>query len=160
MEKRGQMFLMAAVITIAILLGLGTLYARTRAPAEDITVRALAKEIKFELAQAIDYALANNKNTSDTIRNLSLLYAQAHKDKDIAVCYGNKYNYSMLYYKKGLLQTSSEGTCTLKNIITAYGTANIQLDGKYFYSSNFTKGQNIFVVVKKELEHDIIIATQ
>lgn len=154
------MFLMASIIVIAILLSLSALYSQTRASEEDILVKALAEEIKYELAKTIDYTILNNKNTSEFIQNLTLIYAQNHPDKDIAVFYGHKNASNMIYYKKGLLQNTPIGNYTLQEINTGYGKTQIQLDERFFYVFNLTKGQNIFVIVKKEQGDEVIVTAR
>ena len=59
MDKRGQFFLIAAVVIIGLIIGLSVVYNSVKAPKEDSQVYDLSKEIDYESAQVIDHGTFN-----------------------------------------------------------------------------------------------------
>ncbi len=101
MNKRGQFFLLAAVVIIAVLFGLTTIYTTVETPLEDSSVYDLTKEIKYEAGVVIDSGIFNaltegqrNKN----VENLTDYYASANLGTDFIVIYGNQTEMIALLY--------------------------------------------------------------
>jgi len=69
-KKRGQVFLIAALITIAVLAGLVTIYNRASSSVEDVTVFDLSEEIILEASQVIDSGIFNTISDTQISKNL------------------------------------------------------------------------------------------
>jgi len=54
MVKKGQVFLIAALVIVSILIGLGAIYNTVNVSAEDIQIYDLSDEISFEASQVLD----------------------------------------------------------------------------------------------------------
>ena len=90
-QKRGQFFLVAALIIVSIVLSLGTIYNAARSQPADAKVPSLANEIKYESLQAIDNAVVNNLNNDEIdarLNSLLLAYSKSNSDKEIIFIYG------------------------------------------------------------------------
>jgi hypothetical protein len=152
MHKRGQFFLAASLVIITILISFGTVYNSISASSFDPGVSDLAKEIKYESAQVIDYSIKNHKDAevNQNLENLLTNYSQSNKDKKFITVYGryqDSGDYSLLRkdYENGQALGSSQSVT-----LDSGGKVAITEEGyQYFYSP--TKGQNLYVIVIKEV---------
>ncbi len=179
MQKRGQLFLIAAFVIIAILIGLGTVYVSTNAPKEDTQVYDLSKEVDFEASQVIDNGVFTGKSQSEIdsrIQNITTTYAKLNPESDIAVYYGNASQLNVITYtvnEAGRIGFDFGGTpLTVSNLprrivnkgtlsSTVGGTVEVKFGNPPISNKfNLTPGQNFFIVIKKEAGNERTVAAQ
>lgn len=92
-EKRGQFFLVAALVISGILIGLAGIYTEVNAPKEDLSVQDLSVELNYESLQVIDqgvYADLTDEQLFENVANLTDYYAAKNPGSEFIVMYGNK----------------------------------------------------------------------
>ena len=97
MNKRGQFFLIAALIIVSILFGLGTIY-NSAVSAESPDVSNLAKEIKYEIIQKVDSSVILGLEKAEiysNIEEIAEIYG-ASTSNAIIVLYGIKGDFHTL----------------------------------------------------------------
>ena len=88
MKKRGQFFLVDALIVVVIVIGLATVYTSVQTGQEDPSVESLSKEISFEGAQVIDYGVFNiGVDIEESLNELGETYASLNPDSRITIIY-------------------------------------------------------------------------
>ncbi len=154
MNKRAQIFLIASLIIVIILISVGATRIQAKANKEEKKVYLLAKEIKYEIAQGIDFSLTQNinSNLNSRIKLIIENYALSNPDKEILLLFGKIGNMQHLYYKKG--ENIPQGIS-----ITSQND-NIQLSGEFNNKFHLLEGYNIFVIVKKENGKEKTITVQ
>ncbi len=182
MHKKGQFFIIAAIIIVVIIASLGTIYISTKTvPKEDKQVYDLSREIDFESNKVIDYGVFNAKTTTDKSGNLTRLmeyYSETNPDTDLIMIYGNETGITkaLLYKKRSSGQVCvGEGCMPLSDIepinilgnitITSMSGGKIKqisldLGGKAPLEFELNPGDNFFVVLKKQVEEEEIVATE
>src|SRR3990170_1035698 len=108
MNKRGQIFLIAALVIVGILAGLVTIYNTTRSSSEDITVYDLSKEINFESSQVLDHGIlysTPSEQSGNNIKNLTDYYAKTNSGNEIIIAYGTTDKMTIIIYN-----SSNKGT--------------------------------------------------
>lgn len=156
MQKRGQFFLIAGLILVAIFAGFAAIYEKSRSPQEDVRIITLASEMKSELAYLTDYSLINNKNLTILMENATQLYVNANPDKDIAVIYGTNATITIIHYKRGV-RVFSEDAVDLP--LPATGQAKLTLErGNFTYPLQLNPSYQTFVFVKKERSNEQFIS--
>jgi len=89
--KKGQTFIIAALLISSILIGFTTVWIKTKYTKENQVVYDLQKEIEFEGKKVIDYGVFTSKdNVDEEMTNLTAFYIKANPDKNISTAYGNK----------------------------------------------------------------------
>ncbi len=103
-SKRGQFYLIAAVIIIVIIFGLVSSKNITTTEAKPVRFYDLSQDYGAETSKVIDYGTYNKfspaVNISEKIQNISAVYAQYGKEKGInfnlTVVYGNTTSHSLI----------------------------------------------------------------
>lgn len=175
MNKKGQFFLIAALVIVAVLVGLGTVYTSVKTQKEDSSVYDLSEEINQEASLVLDngvFFARSPAQISQSVENLTNFYAASNPGSNLVVVYGDRNSLSIIYYNNtdtGQVGVSSGGTnarleVKARNVQkgTLYGENNVTVtlldDVKY--SFNLTSGQNFYIVIKKERENEKIIVEQ
>tara|TARA_Y100000310_G_scaffold345677_1_gene468173 strand:+ start:4467 stop:5081 length:615 start_codon:yes stop_codon:yes gene_type:complete len=173
MNKRGQFFLLAAIIIVAIVISLALVYNRARAPEEDISIFDLSDEIDFEASQVIDSGVFNIQDETkigENIENITDYYAKQNQGTDIITIYGNANQITAVLYKNtevGSVSIATSGDPINLDTITEIkkskdfqateGEVTIELDGTP-RSFNLKKGQNFYIVLKKPRGQEQFVA--
>jgi len=164
MNKKGQFFLIAALVIIGIILGLATRYNTVKVSEEDRTVYDLSNEILFEATQVIDNGIfkeIDEGTISDRIENLTDFYSNRNPDSDIIVVYGNKRSLTVIFYNK--TETGSIGI-TIGNpvVFQTFTKDKLKRDGltgedvtvdlglETTYDFTLRPGQVFYIIIKKE----------
>jgi len=175
MNKRGQFFLVAALIVVAIVIGLATVYTSVQTGREEPTVESLSKEISFEGAQVIDYGVFQGQNPEeieDFLNELGQTYAEIHPESQITIIY---FNEDMIgggtgsSYSESLI--GSVGIGDAKQEITAFQREDINLFvidentigaeiNNRTYEFDTREGQNFFIVVTQEGAEETFVGKQ
>ena len=174
MNKRGQFYLVAALVIIGIITGLATVYNTARGSIEDATVYDLSKEINFEAAQVIDSGIFQAKTYEERSANIEFLtdfYATQHPNNDLFILYGNESNITLVFYNftesgnVGIaiggppIQFSVSGPGKLKQNVERQGDAvSVLFDAETTYNFALRPGQTFFVILRKERGGDRFVS--
>ncbi len=171
MKKRGQFFLVAALVIIAVVASLATVYNNVQVSEEDVSVYDLSDEINYEILQYLDsgsfYALSSEE-IDNYLSDLIQVYAQSYPQTEIVIVYGNKTTLTWLVYNL----TNIGGPCLTDNSCWPIAEGNIwkgteEVVGNQatvtFGTTTYTfdvkeEGQNFFLVLKKEGDGDIFVS--
>jgi len=172
MNKKGEIFLIATLIILSILIGLGAVYTSTKAPKEDIKVYDLTNEITYEASRVIDNGVFTGANIETNVKNLTDFYSKSNPDSNFAVVYGDKNSLKAVYYEQtsaGSIGIATGGGTTTQTIyqrtateetLTLRGNKVVVEFGGNSYSFDVGEGQSFYLVIKKEREDEAFVATQ
>jgi len=172
-SKRGQLFLVAALVISGILIGLAALYTSTQAPKEDKFVYDLSSELNYETAQVIDQAVFTSLSQDDInnqINNLTNYYVDSNPGSDIIIAYGNDTEITAKWYTWGSAGTASVGTAGVPqyglqvrnqtfHITSSSDEVTLQLTPTISQTFRITRGQNFISVIKKTYSNQTYVAT-
>lgn len=165
MQRKGQVFLMAAIILAGILLSLTRITNKGTAKDEPEAFYDLSEEIDFEVRKVLDYGvISGGQNTGVLASELINNYSEYIANEDVVFIYGNATNVSAVYYQSLTnLNAISLGSISVPvNIVLASQTPVIvrPLDVVNFiatikiketeYNFNLKPGQNFYFVLIKE----------
>lgn len=167
MDKRGQAFLIIALIVVAILIGFSMTYTQTKSTKEETKVVDLSDEIYYEGAKVIDYGTFHNnpgQSTEANVENLIANYSNLNPDSQIIFLYGDSKSISngIIYACKedvvsgiDVAQVSSckpvQNTISQSNITIEGNNVKLILGGGEEYNFQLEPtNQNFFVVIKKQ----------
>lgn len=174
MNKRGQFYLIAALVIIIIISGLVYIYIKAETPAEDIVVYDLTEEINFEASQVIANGIFEGKDKEEIkgeLEKLSQHYSDQNPDVDItfAYVYGDEQKAYIIGDKKELdsgiqreiqetpntekcLQKYGESRCIVSKELPQGAEQTIEVHvGKDNYPFIIKKGRhNFFMIVKRD----------
>ncbi|MBM3233435.1 hypothetical protein FJZ18_04705 [Candidatus Pacearchaeota archaeon] len=112
MEKRGQFFLIAALVIAAVLLGTGIVFTQARAQLPDQSASALADEMRDEIYELISRDAYHGNSSEHTwlrIEGLVQNYSLSNPSNSIVIIYGNMTRLYATSYKKGVSSQLSSG---------------------------------------------------
>jgi len=146
MNKKGQYFLLAALILSTVLFSIGTIFNTAVSVPEDKTSKELAGEMSYEASELLahDFLQGFSFRAESDLLSLSDYYASNHKDAEIIIIYGMPDSIKARYYINGESSDfASNITLSPPNLITI---------GYNEESYKFIKhnGYNYFVIVKTE----------
>jgi len=161
-QKRGQFFLIAALVIISIIFSFGIIYNSASAQKTDTKTRTLSDSLKYESLQLINQGVYSNlsyNNVTDNIKNLTFYYSNSNPEYNITIIYSTSPsslsdptpNFEAHQYKKGV---SVQLTSPAPHV--NYITLNLN---SIDYNFNITKGHNFYVIVAKEDEDEKSIST-
>ena len=155
MKKRGQFYLIAALIIIIILSGLGYVYTSIRAPRESFDIRELAEEIHYEGRQLVDNRAFAGESIGQIALQMKDNFASYYMDKypniDIIIVFGTQSEaYVINRTGKYTLPIEDEGG---KKFVKA------RLYGEEHKLEMKENQQNFYVVVgrEKEGERNVVV---
>lgn len=157
MNKRGQFYIIAAIIIIAAIFGIVavTNYATTKP--DSIRSVELSKELNLESEQIINYGVFNKLNLDDLLSNFTIEYGPyLGGDSDVYFIYGD--NNEIHYYIYSSSSTGSiglsgignvpiEGRILIKNTTKISGEVLSVDVGNKKYEFKLNEGQNFFFVL-------------
>jgi len=164
MNKRGQIYLAAAVIIILVIFGLVAVsnYAK---PKDETVIYDLKKELNLETGQVIDSAIYNRENTHEMIVNWTDRYVQGMEGKEVGnwvFVYGDSSNVTVITIKNesaGTISLIGLGGTNIQTIIPEnkreaknykdINSVNVSIGG-YDYNFQLREGQNFMFLIKKE----------
>lgn len=198
MNKRGQFFLIAALIIVVITIGLSTVYVSLKTQPEDFRVYDLSDEINFESSKVIDVGILEGEESSvityNNLKDLTTSYAILNPESDFIIYYGNEEGIQArsyeneeggtvgfnlggtettdplirriitddtLYVDGGIIcETAEETTCPPDKTPTVEVLLSEEDEEKeYKYSFNLKKGQNFFIILKKDRGNERIVVS-
>jgi hypothetical protein len=164
-NKRGQFYLVAAMIIIAIIVGFAavTNYAGTK---REVRIYDLSEELSIESEQVIDYGiLSSEENLPLLLENFTEIYdAYTGEGKEIYFIFGNEeglfgYTYSDL--EVGSIDATIGSTSTRVPIIQRnkeefeplYDEGKVIVSvGNITHEFSLKQGQNFYYVISQEIE--------
>ena len=93
MNKRGQFYLIAAVVIAGLIVGMGMNYTSINGSSNDDSTDKILLQIQSEASQVIDNAVFNGLSNSERNANLDLLlgaYSQNNPDTEFVLIFGSK----------------------------------------------------------------------
>ena len=161
MKKRGQFYLVAALVIIAVIASLTVVYNETKPSDKDLVIYDLSNEINFEILQLLDSGYFNAltpAQLNSSINSIVESYSATPSITDLVLIYGdnNKVNVIAYYLKDSGTACGAEGGCTRVVERTfeskiVYVTAGSILFTMNNVSYNFNVeqyGQNFYLVLK------------
>lgn len=176
MYKKGQFFIIAALVLVSVIIGLTTIYNSITIDKEDSTVYDLSAEINFEAAQALDQGtFGEGVQIDDSIARLTQFYKESNPEQDIIVIYGNETILKIISY---VTRETGEVTLDLGGSTVVIHTDGVRQDGDPLeeslcvenfckssvnlilsndatYSFNLRPGQYFYVVLTKDSGDEI-----
>lgn len=169
MQKRGQFYLIAALVIVGIIAGLAGVYNFAKVSENNAIVYDLTSEIDYEASQVIDNGIFFNEtsqNLSIQLENLTDYYSSANLGSDLLVIYGNETMLAFVFYNNS--ETGSIGVVFGDTTIsftqsetTKYKSSSFYEPGDSItiilppgveYNFKLSQGQIFFIVLRKEFE--------
>jgi hypothetical protein len=121
MNKKGQFFLIAALIIAGVILSIGIIQISTKASQSETTkVYDLSKEMNYESNQVIDYGVYKALPNDQKITNIEALvtyYSSANPSDTMVIFYGNAKEYRSWAYSPEIVASSGVGGTGKINLI-------------------------------------------
>ncbi|MDP3881606.1 MAG: hypothetical protein Q8Q31_01880 [Nanoarchaeota archaeon] len=167
MNKRGQIFLAAALILIILLMSFGVIYNSANAPKGNSRVGNLAKEIKYEALRTIDYGVKEGKNfeqISPLLNSVISNYSSLNSD---LLIFGWFYSpsegkESQFFYEKGASATVPTELNVTKSSDSKYLMIKWNEDYRniYYNLSLNDKVYNFNVLIERGEKNEKVIAAE
>lgn len=169
MWKKGQAYLISAIILSAIIIGIAVTINYATATSS-IDLNGLKKELQIESAKTIDYLINNGKSQAEMnniLGNFSQNYINSQKDKDLYFVYGTneslvikgRQSTAKAVFLEGRSITNVSGNFT-GTTIPAPGENNINLIiDKDAYNLSLKSGENFDFVVMQETNGERYVVT-
>ena len=173
MNKRGQFFLVAALIASSLLFGLTTVINSAQSTGEDRAFYGLSDEIDFETKRVLDYGTYYYEHVSSDqlMREFLTEYADYIAQEKVLFLYGNANSLEGLYFSNraiGSIGVGTGGGATIIPIQQVSGSvADVRVEGDRInvviggvtYPFTLLEGQNFFFVIIKERDQEAYVAT-
>ena|SRR3989338_2127172 len=174
MHRKGQVFLMAAIIIAGLLFALTKNVNKGFARDEPEAFYDLSEEIGFETKRVLDYGVINGQPQVTTALQAGQLlgsYAEYVAREDVVFIYGDLTNVFAVYYDstQALGIQLLNNTFISINILTqtpvevqkdsTAGTATVRIRGND-YTFKLKTGQNFYFVLIKEDENEQFVALE
>ena len=154
LNKRGQFFLIAALIIITIIFSFSIVYISAGAPTSETEItNSIAKDIKYESVQLINQGVhqgSDYNSISYNLTNFTYYYSKAYPMHNMTFIMEDLAGYFALQSKDGNMtrlgshQFSSNVSVSLNNPD---------------YTFNITTGYDFYVIIQKQGEYETYIAT-
>ena len=171
MDKRGQVFLVAALIIIGVVISLIKISNRGIARDEPEAFFDLSDEIGFETKRVLDYGVINGVGDVDNLaKNLLNNYSENIAKNDVAFIYGDLDTGSISAYFYG------SATVTAVTLYGSYQKLSLfsggRVDVKYSgnqatillngvdYVFDLRKGQNFYFVISREEDGEKFVSVK
>jgi hypothetical protein len=162
-NKRGQFYLIAAIVIIAVLFGIVGLtnYASTRPP--QTQTYELSKELNLESESVVNYGIFNGGDVDSILTNFSEVYGQyVGQNSNIYFIYGDQQQIKVITYTSGPSGTIGldlggsqttliiQGNQVSRNTIDVNGNHEVIVKiGDKSYPFELKEGQNFFFVIQE-----------
>ena len=161
MKKRGQFYLVAAIVIIGLIIGLAGVsnYVKQK---PRVKIYDLDEELGIESEEIVQYGVFNYENNDDLISflgNFTELYTEyAGEGKDLYFIYGDRddvYNFTILSYKeigKGVVSAGTskyhvKGKVVNETQQTPIGDKVSVIIGGTSHNFTLTKGENFYYIL-------------
>lgn len=176
MNKRGQFFLIAALIIIGIFASMFTIYNFAKSDEEEIVVYDLSDEINFEGSQVLNRGVFNGLSydqMKEDLFNLTDYYALSYPETDLFIIFGDTTRITTLYYNttsvgsialgfsggSSLLSTLERRTRILNENINSPSNRKVEVRlTNAAYSFDLREGQNFFIILRTDRGRDSFVS--
>ncbi|MBS3091441.1 hypothetical protein J4217_03280 [Candidatus Pacearchaeota archaeon] len=169
MDKKGQFFLIVALVIVAVLFSLGIVYNKARTQKEDTKVYELSKELDYEGGKVIDSGVYSGLSREGILNNLTLLasnYADSNTDSQFLILFGNSTNVTLVNYTTLDLGSACVETSCATGQITDISNTAVSPDGNNLtitvsgneYDFDLRVGQNFYLIVKKTKANETYVS--
>ncbi|MEM3122282.1 MAG: hypothetical protein QXH60_02465 [Candidatus Pacearchaeota archaeon] len=182
-NKRGQFYLIAAIIIIIVLISISlvTNYTLTKKSAGQIKIYQLSQELQLEGEQVVNFGLFNEEETPEgALEEFIRKYGEyiQNRENNIYFIYGDKTRINVFAYTKENIgsigldfggepsRISIEGSSVSRDEINFQRERNIETEGgeirdpniiveigEYKYPFKLKEGQNFFFVIQESNEN-------
>lgn len=173
MYKKGQFFLIAALIAAGLLFGLTAVVNSVQTTTEDKAFYSLSNEIDFETKRVLDYGTFYEEDTQALVNSFLTNYADYISQEKVIFLFGNRDHLNSLYFTErnidaiGISTGAGAQTTTIPRIDNSpLGTVSVidnnvarVMIGDIPYDFALREGQNFFFVIIKEDNHEAFVAT-
>ena len=185
-EKRGQFYLIAAVVIVGVIIGFATVYNYAgRGNLDKEKVYSLKDEFGFEGGEVIDYGIykSSTLDLKELVTHFSGAYTKySGENKELYVVFGDKTNTQFLSFKEvftGSVSINPPGTTSAskivitgkeKNIVTCGilvdtcklntpggDTVIVKLSDETTRTFKLKKGENFYFIISAELGDDKVV---
>ncbi len=168
MMKRGQVYLIAALVIVGLVAGLTTVYNYAKSKPEDQSTFDLSAELDYESAKVVETGVLNpSENPNTNLEELADYFSLHNPDTDFIIFLYDGTQIKKIEYdstQRGSISLSpgtkidiSKLQGTVKNSLTLVGnTATFIIDGKT-YTATLTPGQSYYLIVKRDREEETFI---
>lgn len=173
-NKGGQIFLIAAIVIIGIIIGLVTVVNVVRVGNENKAFYDLAEEVGFETKQVLDYGVYQSEETGPLVESFLTNYSNYIAQERVLFIFGNKTNVTGLFFNNtqtggvGINYGGIPGTISIRDITQETAVVDHdQATGKITVTINeipyifdLKPGQNFFFVIIKDENEESFVAAQ
>jgi hypothetical protein len=172
MNKRGQVFLMAAIIIVGVIVGVSSISTDALVGDSNEAFYDLSEEVGFETKRVLDYGVLNQNNAFSEVEGFFLEYQDYIAREQVVFVVGDSANMKVYYFfdNSGEVGISTGGGGSTFNIlisdfggweadVSADGTSvNVKID-EVTYTFDLRDGENFFFVIIKHEEGEKFVAT-
>jgi len=162
MNKRGQFYIIAAVILVGLIIGFGTTYNSISSSEKESSSKVLLNEIQYEISQIIDSAGYNDLSKTERSVDIDSIldaYAWNHPDAEFILIFGAQHEIKLgTEYNRKYSSNGNNVLIDYANLSVIGDTATITLssDEKYEFP---IKQQNLYLIVKTVRGDETDVAT-
>ena len=169
-QKRGQIYLVATIIIIAIIGGLIS-FANRPSVSENFDFSHVKEELQIESEKVMDYGINSNGNLIDLFENFTVDYSDYSDMDTLYFIYGNNANAQFSGFNKldeiktiSIITDSEQveqniGDTTVHNPLNNAGNfVNITMENSVF-SFRLVEAQSFYFILTKELGDDVYVVT-
>jgi hypothetical protein len=164
MKRRGQFYLIAALVIILIIAGLAVVsnYARTT---PNVTVYDLGKELGVEGPKVLEYGVFQNENITELMDDFTDLFVTySEEGKSIYFVYGNDEGITIASYdieNSGSVELDNSRQILRERVkktedVDVRDKAKVTVEGED-YSFDLKPGENFYFIIKEERGDDVYV---
>jgi len=165
MDKRGQFFLIAAIVIIGSVIGLATTVNSIKTGNDNKAFYNLGKEIGFETKRVLDYGVVRKEDVLDLSRTFLEQYKNYIAQEQVVFIFGDENEMQALFFENSQsgsvgisTGTQISGTITIEDLVGrladvdyTQGSETVSVLIKDInYDFRLKQGQNFFFVIIKE----------
>ena len=173
MNKRGQIYLIAALVIVGLIIGF-IMVSNFALRGKDVNIRDLGEELGIESEHVLDYGILKFGNSEGDLQDLVLEfsheYAQyAGEGKNLYFIYGDEEEVKIIKYEDvlneiGVVAGDTESKVIIKRSVRKIETekneriAKIKVRGGQEYDFDLKEGDNFYFIISQEVggEHHVI----
>jgi len=149
--KRGQFYIVAAIIISVVLIGLFTVNTYIKFKPKDVKFYDISDEMGLETGYVIDYGIYSQGNLNNLIEEWTVTYVDySSKYTNIGewvIIYGNEKNITLLYFTE-----ESSGDISL-SIGGTYVGIHVTPDSPWYGKESFQPSEDIIKVKVDDIEY-------
>ncbi len=173
-NKKGQFYIVAAILIIMIMSGMGSVATYAIVKSEPRTITDISEDLSRESVEIVDYGMYNDKDVNKLIENftggdMAEYFLKKTDNANIAFVYGNESGLNLLSYKPentGSIRVGGTNFNQLREyayvgIPEVRGNKiriNIKIDGKdNFYEFDKKNNKMFYFVIAKKSGDEISV---